>query len=137
MKAKEWFPQNALDAFGKEISPIELKLLDTLRILGKGCSWDLLYEVICQDIGLCLPRRNAIPHHPNRLWLGSNLNNDTVGGCLNIQAASADDQSLNLFDLSEPQLVGFLLVDVKDGCRFRTAAVFDLVVGERGKGSVG
>ena len=137
MKAKEWFPQNVLDAFGKEISPIELKLLGTLRILGKRCSWDLLYEVICQDIGLCLSRRNVIPHHPNRLGLGSNLNNDRVGGCLNIQATSANDQSLNLFDLSEPQLVGFLLVGVKDGCPSRTAAVFNLVVGERGKGSVG
>ena len=45
VKAKEWFSQNVLDAFGKEISPIELKLLGTLRILGKGCSWDLLYEL--------------------------------------------------------------------------------------------
>ena len=43
--AKSWFPQRLVDAFGKEVSPIELKLLGTLRILGKGCSWDLLYEL--------------------------------------------------------------------------------------------
>ena len=43
--AKEWFPQNLTDAFGKEVTPISLKLLGTLRILGKGCSWDLLYEL--------------------------------------------------------------------------------------------
>ena len=43
--ARNWFSQRILDAFGKEVSPIELKLLGTLRVLGKGCSWDLLYEL--------------------------------------------------------------------------------------------
>ena len=43
--AKIWFPQREYDAFGKEVAPIELKLLGTLRMLGKGCSWDLLYEL--------------------------------------------------------------------------------------------
>jgi hypothetical protein len=43
--AKTWFPQREFDVFGKEVSPIELKLLGSLRILGKGCSWDLLYEL--------------------------------------------------------------------------------------------
>ena len=43
--ATSWFPQNQVDAFGYEITPISLKLLGTLRILGKGCSWDLLYEL--------------------------------------------------------------------------------------------
>jgi hypothetical protein len=28
-----------------EVTPISLKLLGTSRILGKGCSWDLLYEL--------------------------------------------------------------------------------------------
>ena len=37
--------QNEVDSFGYEITPISLKLLGTLRILGKGCSWDLLYEL--------------------------------------------------------------------------------------------
>ena len=37
-KAKIWLPQREYDAFGKEIAPIELKLLGTLRMLGKGCS---------------------------------------------------------------------------------------------------
>ena len=45
LMARNWFPQRILDAFGKEVSPIELKLLGTLRVLGKGCSWDLLYEL--------------------------------------------------------------------------------------------
>lgn len=43
--AKNWFPQNVVDSFGYEVTPISLKLLGTLRILGKGCSWDLLYEL--------------------------------------------------------------------------------------------
>ena len=45
LMANAWFPQRLSDAYGKEVSPIELKLLGTLRILGKGCSWDLLYEL--------------------------------------------------------------------------------------------
>ncbi len=36
--ATEWFPQNEVDVFGKQLTPISLKLLGTLRILGKGCS---------------------------------------------------------------------------------------------------
>jgi hypothetical protein len=43
--AERWFPQRKFDACGKEVTPISLKLLGTLRILGKGCSWDLLYEL--------------------------------------------------------------------------------------------
>ena len=43
--AENWFPQRLVDACGRELSPIFLKLLGTLRILGKGCSWDLLYEL--------------------------------------------------------------------------------------------
>ena len=43
--ATEWFPQKSIDAYGKEVTPVSLKLLGTLRILGKGCSWDLLYEL--------------------------------------------------------------------------------------------
>ena len=43
--AKEWFPQKKYDIAGREWTPIFLKLLGTLRILGKGCSWDLLYEL--------------------------------------------------------------------------------------------
>ena len=43
--ANTWFPQKALDVCGREIAPVSLKLLGTLRILGKGCSWDLLYEL--------------------------------------------------------------------------------------------
>jgi Plant transposon protein len=43
--AERWFPQRKVDACGKEVTPISLKLLGTLRILGKGCSWDLLYEL--------------------------------------------------------------------------------------------
>lgn len=30
---------------GRETTPVFLKLLRTLRMLGKGCSWDLLYEL--------------------------------------------------------------------------------------------
>lgn len=43
--ATNWFPQRRVDACGQELTPISLKLLGTLRILGKGCSWDLLYEL--------------------------------------------------------------------------------------------
>ena len=43
--AEEWFPQKKYDTAGREWTPIFLKLLGTLRILGKGCSWDLLYEL--------------------------------------------------------------------------------------------
>lgn len=43
--AETWFPQRKVDACGQELSPISLKLLGTLRILGKGCTWDLLYEL--------------------------------------------------------------------------------------------
>ena len=43
--ANEWFPQRLVDAYGREVSPIELKLLVTLRILGKGCCRDLSYEL--------------------------------------------------------------------------------------------
>ena len=43
--ATSWFPQRRVDACGKEPAPIFLKLLGTLRMLGKGCSWDLLYEL--------------------------------------------------------------------------------------------
>ena len=43
--ANEWFPQRLGGAYGREVSPIELKLLVTLRILGKGCCWDLLYKL--------------------------------------------------------------------------------------------
>jgi hypothetical protein len=43
--AENWFPQKKVDACGREVTPIFLKLLGTLRILGKGCSWDLLYEL--------------------------------------------------------------------------------------------
>lgn len=43
--ATEWFPQSLVDSYGREVTPISLKLLGTLRILGKGCSWDLLYEL--------------------------------------------------------------------------------------------
>ena len=43
--AEEWFPQKKYDVCGKKTTPIFLKLLGTLRMLGKGCSWDLLYEL--------------------------------------------------------------------------------------------
>jgi hypothetical protein len=43
--AECWFPQRAYDACGKETTPVFLKLLGTLRMLGKGCTWDLLYEL--------------------------------------------------------------------------------------------
>ena len=43
--AEAWFPQKEYDICGRETSPIFLKLLGTLRMLGKGCSWDLLYEL--------------------------------------------------------------------------------------------
>lgn len=43
--AERWFPQPRKDCCGREIPPISLKLLGTLRMLGKGCSWDLLYEL--------------------------------------------------------------------------------------------
>ena len=44
--AKEWFPLlTANDAFGKPSAPVELKILGWLRMLAKGCSWDLLYEL--------------------------------------------------------------------------------------------
>ena len=43
--ATEWFPQKDYDICGRETTPIFLKLLGTLRMLGKGCSWDLLYEL--------------------------------------------------------------------------------------------
>ena len=43
--AENWFPQKEKDICGRELSPIFLKLLGTLRMLGKGCSWDLLYEL--------------------------------------------------------------------------------------------
>ena len=43
--AEEWFPQKKLDVCLRENTPIFLKLLGTLRMLGKGCSWDLLYEL--------------------------------------------------------------------------------------------
>ena len=37
--AKDWFPQKTHDTCGRETTPIFLKLLGTLRLLGKGCSW--------------------------------------------------------------------------------------------------
>ena len=43
--AEEWFPQKNFYICLKENPPVFLKLLGTLRILGKGCSWDLLYEL--------------------------------------------------------------------------------------------
>lgn len=43
--AEKWFPQRDFDICGRELTPIFLKLLGTLRMLGKGCSWDLLYEL--------------------------------------------------------------------------------------------
>ena len=43
--AKTWFPQKELDVCGRELPPVSLKLLGTLRVLGKGCSWNLLYEL--------------------------------------------------------------------------------------------
>jgi hypothetical protein len=43
--AESWFPQSKVDACGKELTPISRKALGTLKILGKGCSWDLLYEL--------------------------------------------------------------------------------------------
>lgn len=43
--AKLWFPQPSHDICGRPTSPIKLKLLGALRILAKGCSWDLLYEL--------------------------------------------------------------------------------------------
>ena len=43
--AEAWFPQKEYDVCGRETTPIFLKLLGTLRMLGKGCSWDLLYEL--------------------------------------------------------------------------------------------
>jgi Plant transposon protein len=45
IRAQEWFPQKKYDVCGRETTPIFLKLLGTLRMLGKGCSWDLLYEL--------------------------------------------------------------------------------------------
>jgi hypothetical protein len=45
LRAQEWFPQKKYDVCGRETTPIFLKLLGTLRMLGKGCSWDLLYEL--------------------------------------------------------------------------------------------
>lgn len=43
--AERWFPQKEFDVCGRETTPVFLKLLGTLRMLGKGCSWDLLYEL--------------------------------------------------------------------------------------------
>ena len=43
--AESCFPQSKVDAFGKELTPISRKPLGTLRILGKRCSWDFLYEL--------------------------------------------------------------------------------------------
>jgi hypothetical protein len=43
--AERWFPQKKYDVCGRETTPVFLKLLGTLRMLGKGCSWDLLYEL--------------------------------------------------------------------------------------------
>ena len=43
--AEAWFPQKIYHICGREIAPVSLKLLGTLRMLGKGCSWDLLYEL--------------------------------------------------------------------------------------------
>ena len=43
--AERWFPQKYHDVCGKETTPVFLKLLGALRMLGKGCSWDLLYEL--------------------------------------------------------------------------------------------
>lgn len=43
--AESWFPQHEYDCCKKKVPPVSLKLLGPLRILGKGCSWDLLYEL--------------------------------------------------------------------------------------------
>jgi hypothetical protein len=43
--AERWFPQRQVDACGMDTTPIFLKLHSTLRMLGKGCTWDLLYEL--------------------------------------------------------------------------------------------
>lgn len=43
--AEAWFPHKMYNVCGKEIAPVSLKLLGTLRMLGKGCSWDFLYEL--------------------------------------------------------------------------------------------
>jgi hypothetical protein len=50
--AERWFPQRAIDVCGKETTPVLLKLLGTLRMLGKGCTWDLLYELsgVCAEV---------------------------------------------------------------------------------------
>jgi hypothetical protein len=45
LRAQESFPQKKYDVCGRETTPIFLKLLGTLRMLGKGCSWGLLYEL--------------------------------------------------------------------------------------------
>jgi hypothetical protein len=45
IRAQECFPQKKYDVCVRETTPIFLKLLGTLRMLGKGCSWDLLYEL--------------------------------------------------------------------------------------------
>ena len=49
--AEAWFPQKLYHICGREIPPVSLKLLGTLRMLGKECSWDLLYECQLRFIG--------------------------------------------------------------------------------------
>ena len=41
----EWFPQKNKDAMGRLNTSIELKLLSTLRILGRGCPYDAVVEL--------------------------------------------------------------------------------------------
>ena len=43
--AQTWFPQKRHHICGRELPPVFLKLMGCLRMLGKGCSWDLLYEL--------------------------------------------------------------------------------------------
>ena len=48
----EWFPQKNKDSMGRLNTPIELKLLSTLRILGRSCPYDPVVELtdISEDI---------------------------------------------------------------------------------------
>ena len=53
LMANAWFPQRLSDAYGKEVSPIALKLLGTLRILvvGTFCMNFLVFQRKFIEVG--------------------------------------------------------------------------------------
>lgn len=52
--ANEWFSQKLKDAMGRPVTPIELKLLSTLRILERSCPYDAVAELTDISENICI-----------------------------------------------------------------------------------